>query len=108
MFATKYRTHTCGELRAEHVQRPKPGQKLTPVVLAGFVDRKADDRTVWLRDHYGKTVVTVADNALPYVGERFVKLMPEDVIQVSGTVSFLPERADLATGEVCLRVDKIE
>lgn len=115
-FATKYRTHTCGEPRLEHVPPPPvPGKKddkePPPVTLAGHVDRVLDEKTILLRDRYGRTQAAVAPEALPYVAEAFGKLNPEDVIQVSGLVA---KRADdkkdanLPTGEVELLVKKIE
>src|SRR5438445_12271605 len=94
--ATGYRTHTCGELRAEHAAARKP-----QATLAGFVDRRVDDATFVLRDHYGKTQVRVAPDALPFVADRTKKLGLEDVIQVSGSVA-KREKADAAleTGAV--------
>ena len=46
----EYRTHTCGELRAEHI-----GQR---VKLAGWIQRKRNLGNLCfidLRDHYGVT-----------------------------------------------------
>jgi aspartyl-tRNA synthetase len=128
-YATKLRTHTCGELRTEHAAPAKPARRPTAlddmdvvlprgpaidegkVTLAGHVDRKVDDTTLLLRDHYGKTLVAVAPDALPYVAERFGKVGPEDVVTVSGDVALRSERQkDPAnpTGEVFLQVKKIE
>jgi aspartyl-tRNA synthetase len=131
-LATRYRTHSCGELRAEHVFKPDPGPaapipihddvdivlprrpaKSGPetVVLCGHVEKKIGADTVLLRDHYGKTLVQVDPAALPYVPDRFSKLSPEDVIQVSGVVTEREEKdrdAANPTGAVFLQVKKIE
>ncbi|MBD5389095.1 aspartate--tRNA ligase [bacterium] len=73
---SKYRTHTCGELRAAHV-----GETVT---LAGWVHRKRDHGGLLfidLRDNYGMTqcVFDGSDDALAAV-------RPESVIQITGTV----------------------
>lgn len=131
-FATRYRTHTCGELRAEHVWKPAAGppqpipigddldivlprrpSKSGPesVLLSGSVDKKLDDDTILLRDRYGKTLVRCDPAALPYVPDRFRKLSLEDVIQVGGVVAERDEKdrdAALPTGAVFLKAKKIE
>ncbi len=73
---SKYRTHTCGELRAGNV-----GDVVT---LSGWVHRKRDHGGLMfidLRDNYGITqcVFDGADDALAAV-------RPESVIQITGTV----------------------
>jgi aspartyl-tRNA synthetase len=125
-FSTKYRTHTCGELRPSHVVRPRAAPERAPlddvevalpltrggaaaVTLCGHVDARVDDTTVVIRDRYGKTLVAASPGALPYVAERFSKLGLEDVVQVSGEVAPRAKKDPaLATGEVFLRVSKIE
>ena len=55
-----YRTHTCGQLRAEHV-----GQT---VRLSGWIQRKRDHGNLLfidLRDHYGVTQC-VTDSSKPH------------------------------------------
>ena len=128
-FATRFRSHTCGELRASHVRAPEARPPRPPIgddldvvlprgparagvdaiTLSGHVDQRIDDSTVVLRDRYGKTLVRADPAALPYVPFRFGKLNLEDVVQVSGEVA-LREKKDEAnpTGEVYLRVQKIE
>ena len=74
-----YRTHTCGELRTEHV-----GQE---VRLSGWVHRKRDHGNllfVDLRDHYGLTQCVTDISA--DVFKVLENLRPESVITVTGEV----------------------
>ena len=129
-LATKFRTHTCGELRLEHVYKPAAGAAapipihddvdiVLPrrpaktgaevVVLSGHVDSRLSDDTVVIRDRYGKTLVQADPAALPYVPDRLRKLAPEDVVQVSGLVTERKEKDEQnPTGAVFLKVKKIE
>ncbi|MGH2356548.1 MAG: aspartate--tRNA ligase [Candidatus Limnocylindria bacterium] len=98
-----FRSHTCGELRAEHV-----GQRVT---LAGWVHRRRDHghlTFIDLRDRYGITqVVTSADEA-PQAHAAAEPARNEWVVQAMGTVRHRPEgttNAELATGEVEVAVD---
>ena len=100
-----YRTHTLGELRAEHV-----GERVT---LAGWVHRRRDHGHLTffdLRDRYGITqVVTSADDA-PAAHEAGEAARNEWVIQVRGTVRHRPPgttNAELATGEIEVAVDEL-
>jgi aspartyl-tRNA synthetase len=96
------KTHTCGELRAEHV-----GQEVT---LAGWVHRRRDLGGlifIDLRDRFGYTQVVfhpeVSKKAHAIAGD----FRPEYVIQVGGTVRRRPEgmeNPNLTTGEVELEV----
>lgn len=88
-----YRTHTCGELRINHV-----GQQ---VRLAGWIHRKRDHGGVLfidLRDHYGIIqLVTRTDQ------EELSRLNLESVLCVVGNVRARQAGADnkeLQTGEV--------
>jgi aspartyl-tRNA synthetase len=91
-----YRTHSCGQLRADHV-----GQE---VRLSGWVHRKRDHGGVLfidLRDHYGITqVVADADSpALP----TLESLRVESVVTIDGAVkarSAGTVNAQLGTGEI--------
>lgn len=95
-----YRTHTCGELRADHVGKT--------VKLSGWLHRRRDHGGVMfidLRDHYGLTQC-VFDPDFPAfaVVER---LRTESVICVEGEV--IARAADLvndnlATGKVEVRI----
>ena len=100
------RTHTCGELRSEHI-----GQRVT---LCGWVDTSRLHSVglmfIDLRDRYGKTqCVANADS-----GEASLdvakKLRGEDVVLISGVVSHRLEgkiNAKLATGEIEIRADEV-
>ena len=100
------RSHTCGQLRVEHV-----GQEVT---LCGWVDTARDHGGtlfVDLRDRYGKTQVVFAPEGGPEQLEQSRKLRSEDVIKVTGTIAKRPEgtvNPKLGTGEIELRVTKLE
>ncbi len=99
------RTHTCGQLRAEHV-----GQTVT---LSGWVDKTRDFKGVLfvdLRDRYGKTQVVVD----PDVGEAAMNvarsLRTEFVVKVVGVVEHRPEgttNPKLSTGEIEVRCHEV-
>jgi aspartyl-tRNA synthetase len=95
------RTHTCGELRKEHI-----GQAAT---ICGWVDKYRDHRGIVfidLRDRYGKTQVkfNLADDS--DIQKTAWELRYEDVVQVTGEVVARPgdmANPKLPTGEVELR-----
>ena len=95
------RTHTCGELRSEHV-----GQS---VRLNGWVAKRRDHGGIYfvdLRDRYGITQVVLTEAV---AGD--VKLSPEDVIAVHGTVAARgPENVNDAheTGKIEIVVERVE
>ena len=99
------RTHTCGQLRLEHV-----GQRAT---LCGWVDTSRDHgQTVFLdiRDRYGKTQVVVNPDSGPLALEVAKSLRGEDVILVSGRIDRRLEGKDnvkLNTGEIELIADEV-
>ncbi len=100
-----YRTHTCGELRVEHV-----GQRVT---LAGWVDTYRDHAGVLfvdLRDRYGKTQVVFSPEGPPELMATAKMLRPEFVIAVTGTVVRRPEGTEnpkLPTGQIELRAEEL-
>jgi aspartyl-tRNA synthetase len=100
----RYRTHTCGALRASDI-----GQE---VRLSGWCHRIRDHGGllfVDLRDHYGITQV-VADPDSPSFKEA-EKLRSEWVVRIDGKVRKRPagtENPDLPTGAVEVYISEIE
>ncbi len=95
-----YRTHSCGQLRAEHVGNT--------VRLSGWVHRKRDLGGLLfidLRDHYGITQCVVTPSNPHFAKlerirvESVITLTGEVVARDPGTVN-----AALATGEIDLKV----
>jgi aspartyl-tRNA synthetase len=94
------RTHTCGELRAEHV-----GQTVT---LNGWVAGRRDHGGIYfvdLRDRFGVTQI-VLDAAL----SAAVQFSVEYVVAATGVVVRRAENtnAELATGEIEVRITRFE
>lgn len=99
------RTHTCGELREDHVN--------IDAVLTGWVSRIRDHGGVTfidLRDRYGTTQIVFN----PACGEELHKLAqdlrPEYVIAVKGAVSHRPEgtvNPDMKTGKIELMAHEL-
>jgi aspartyl-tRNA synthetase len=80
------KTHTCGELRLEHV-----GQR---VKLAGWVNRvRAQGGVIFidLRDRWGITQAVVDVQSAPEAHAIAEKVGREDVLQIDGTVRARPE-----------------
>ncbi|HUH16614.1 MAG TPA: amino acid--tRNA ligase-related protein, partial [Methylomirabilota bacterium] len=105
-MGTTFRTHTCGELRADHV-----GERVT---LSGWVHRRRDHGHLAffdLRDRYGLTqVVTNAEDA-PEAHLAADSVRAEWVVRVEGIVRQRPEgtaNAELDTGEIEVAVDRFE
>jgi aspartyl-tRNA synthetase len=99
------RTHTCGELRPEHVGRR--------VTLAGWVHRRRDHGHLSffdLRDRYGITQVVTSSDESPAAHEASAEARNEWVIQVGGVVRHRPDgttNPDLPTGAVEVAVDEL-
>jgi aspartyl-tRNA synthetase len=95
------RTHTCGELRAEHV-----GQEVT---LCGWVDSYRDHGGgifIDLRDRFGKTQIVFSPECGAENQELARTLRSEFVICVRGKVSPRPDgtvNPKLATGQIEVR-----
>ncbi len=99
------KTHTCGELRAEHV-----GQRVT---LAGWVNRRRDHGGlifIDLRDRFGLTQITIDSDVAAGAHEAAAQVRSEYVLQASGVVRRRPqglENPNLATGEIEVAVDEV-
>ncbi|MBL6936224.1 MAG: aspartate--tRNA ligase [Alphaproteobacteria bacterium] len=98
-----YRTHTCGQLRKEHV-----GQT---VRLSGWVNRRRDHGGLLfidLRDHYGITQCVIEPDAAAFA--ECDKVRSEWVITITGRVVQRFEAVinrELPTGEIEVRIDNI-
>ncbi|MFA5696713.1 MAG: OB-fold nucleic acid binding domain-containing protein, partial [Bacilli bacterium] len=96
----KYRTHSCGELRIDHVG--------TKVKVSGFIENMRDHGGVIfvdLRDQFGMIQLVSNDNSI------FSELTKESNICVSGEVVKRSEEMinpKLETGEIEILVNEIE
>ena len=96
----RYRSHTCGELRASDVG--------TDVRLSGWLHNRRDLGGILfidLRDHYGITQLVARPGTAAY--EALDKLSKETVVRVDGkVVSRGTENVnpDLPTGEIEVEV----
>lgn len=101
-----YKTHTCGELRAEHA-----GQS---VVLAGWVNRHRDHGGVTfldLRDRFGAVQVVANPEISLQAHQVASQARTEWVIQVEGEVCLRPagmENPNLPTGEIEVIAHRVE
>ncbi|MCG8784721.1 aspartate--tRNA ligase [Tenacibaculum finnmarkense] len=100
-----YRTHTCGELTASHIN--------TEVTLSGWVQKSRDKGfMIWvdLRDRYGITqLIFDEERTSKDLIEQAKTLGREFVIQVTGTVIERESKnKNIATGEVEVLVTKLE
>src|SRR6478736_4594612 len=80
-FSAMYRTHSCNDLRKEHV-----GQTVT---LCGWVNTNRDHHGVIfidLRDREGVTQLVFRPEENAAVAEASHKLRGEDVVQITGRV----------------------
>jgi aspartyl-tRNA synthetase len=104
MLGTRYRSHTCGELREAHA-----GQT---VRLAGWVHRKRDHGQllfVDLRDHYGVTQCVIDVTSPLFRAVEGLRL--ETVVAVGGEVkrrSAETVNPELATGTIELAIRDVE
>ncbi len=99
------RTHTCGELRADHAGKP--------VTLCGWVHRRRDHGGlifVDLRDRYGLTQVVIhPENGAAFLAAE--KIRPEWVLKIVGKVQKRiegAERSDSPTGIIEVLTESIE
>lgn len=97
-----HRTHTCAELRKEHV-----GQEVT---LSGWVQTvRATGKMGFLilRDRYGTTQCFLGNEVV----EQAREIRRESVVKVVGVVNERPEKqkkAEMATGEIEVEVRRLE
>ncbi|TXE12732.1 aspartate--tRNA ligase [Seonamhaeicola algicola] len=99
-----YRSHNCGELRAEHINKK--------VTLAGWVQKSRDKGfIVWvdLRDRYGITqLVFDEERTSKTLIEQAQHLGREFVIQVTGTViERASKNANIPTGDIEILVSEL-
>jgi aspartyl-tRNA synthetase len=93
-----YKTHSCGELRVEHLDRE--------VTLAGWVNRRRDHGGVTfidLRDREGIVQVVANPESSPSAHKVAEAIRSEWVVQVRGKVRRRPEgmeNPNLPTGEI--------
>lgn len=99
-----YRSHTCGELRIEHVG--------TTVTLAGWVQRSRDLGGMTftdLRDRYGITQLAFNMEVNADLCEQARKLGREFVIQVTGIViERSSKNKNIPTGEIEINVTELK
>ncbi len=106
MVSQGLRTHTCGELRAEHA-----GQDVT---LSGWVASRRDMGALVfldLRDRYGIMQVSFDESVPEELRVAAGRLKPESVISVTGKVRARPDgmvNADRPTGAVELLATSFE
>jgi aspartyl-tRNA synthetase len=99
------RTHTCGELRLDHVNQE--------VTLAGWVQRvRNKGGLIWvdLRDRYGLTqLIFEEDSTEKSVIEKAASLGREFVVQASGKVIERSAKNDkISTGSIEIKVFNLE
>jgi len=99
-----YRTHTCGELRKEHVG--------THVILAGWAQKSRDKGgRLWidLRDRYGLTQLMFGEEVTERnVLETSREVGREFVLQVEGEVIERESKnPNMSTGAIEIHVDKL-
>lgn len=97
----EYRTHTCGQLRAEHI-----GQH---VKLAGWIHRKRNLGNLCfidLRDHYGITQCVVDSSSDLF--EKIQDIRVESVIGIDGEVVARESvNKNMPTGDIEIKVEAL-
>ncbi|HEY2887850.1 MAG TPA: aspartate--tRNA ligase [Candidatus Limnocylindrales bacterium] len=105
-FATPYRSHTCGQLRAADAG--------IEARLAGWVHRRRDHGQLIfldLRDRYGLTQIVVDATEAPEAHAAASRLRNEFVVSVAGTVAPRlagSENARMPTGTIELRATQVD
>ena len=98
-----YRTHTCGCLRAEHINQT--------VTLAGWVQKVRNLGAMTfidLRDRYGITQIVVEEHSSEEVRREAAKLGREWVVQITGQViERQSKNPKMATGDIEVSASQI-
>jgi aspartyl-tRNA synthetase len=100
----RYRTHTCGQLREEHIGET--------VRLSGWVHRVRDHGGVLfvdVRDHYGLTQCVANPDSAAF--KDVEKVRSEWVVRFEGEVRRRPagtENTDLPTGQIEIYIEGVE
>jgi aspartyl-tRNA synthetase len=102
---TMHRTHTCGELRIDHIQQQ--------VTLSGWVQRTRDKGgMLWvdLRDRYGITQLFFEEGkTAPDILQAARSLGREFVVKATGTViERFAKNPNMPTGDIELQVTSLE
>ncbi|XP_062284969.1 aspartate--tRNA ligase, mitochondrial [Scomber scombrus] len=99
-----FRSHTCGELRSEHV-----GEEVT---LCGWIQYLRQDLFVILRDFSGLTQVLIPqEESAHHLKAVLTDLTVESVVKVTGTVRRRPagqENERMPTGEIEVLAGNVE
>jgi aspartyl-tRNA synthetase len=104
-FAVHYRTYTCGELTAAHIDQQ--------VTLAGWINRRRDHGGLIfldIRDRYGMTQVICDPERSAQAHRAASELRSEYVVQIHGTVVRRlagTENSHLSTGEIEIAAEEI-
>jgi len=104
--ATLYRSHTCNDLRADHLDQS--------ITLSGWVHNRRDHGGVIfvdLRDRYGLTQIVFDPTEDKEIHEKAEAIRSEWVLQVEGTVRRRPEgqtNPNMDTGEVEVLVTSLK
>ena len=99
-----YRTHTCGELRSNHI-----GQQVTLAGWVQYVRAKGAVSWIVLRDRYGITQAVFEEGrSNPEVLEAIKGIGREAVLQISGAViERYSKNLELPTGEIEILAEKV-
>ncbi len=99
-----YRTHTCGQLRPEHISQT--------VTLAGWVQKVRNLGAMTfidIRDRYGLTQLVVEEHSAEAVREAAAALGREFVIRATGrVVERSAKNPKLPTGEIEVLLDELQ
>ncbi len=100
----KYRTHNCGELRKDDIDKP--------ISLSGWINKKRDHGNILfidLRDNYGITQCIIDKENKNFLDLEKIQL--ETVIKINGKVinrSNDTINKDIETGEIEVVIDRFE